>query len=207
VSHEIKSPLGIIRSTAEILEKRIKKVAPGNEHLARIVIDETSRLNTITMEFLDFARPRKVKLKSGDVNDVVRKALVFISPKAVEQGVEIEEDLCSAPLKVQLDQDLFYRAVLNILVNALQAMKEGGTLRVATYPSKTVKGMEIEITDNGGGMSEGKIEHIFNPFFTDKHKGTGLGLSITKNIITSHNGNIRVVSTSGKGTSFIVTLS
>ncbi|MEE4241549.1 MAG: ATP-binding protein [Desulfopila sp.] len=205
VSHEIKSPLGIIRSTAEILEKRIKKVAPGNDHLARIIVEETNRLNTITMEFLDFARPQQVKLEQGDINTVVKKALVFITPKAAEQEVEIQENLAQVPVMTSFDGNLLYRALLNILVNALQAMKGGGSLHVSTRITGE-NGIEIEIKDSGEGMSEKKMELIFNPFFTDKNKGTGLGLSITKNIIDSHNGQLRVKSRKGEGTVFTVML-
>jgi len=207
VSHEIKSPLGIVRSTAEILEKRIRKVAPGNEHLARIIIEETSRLNTITMEFLDFARPQQAKLEKRDVNEVVKKALIFIAPKAAEQQVEIRNELAENPVPAQVDVELLYRALLNILVNALQAMKkEEGVLRVSTRTLSKTGGAEIEIEDNGIGMSEKKMEFIFNPFFTDKSKGTGLGLSITKNIIDSHNGELRVSSRKDEGTTFSVLL-
>ncbi len=206
VSHEIKSPLGIIRSTSEILEKRIKKVAPGNEHLAKIITEETSRLNTITMEFLDFARPQQAKLEPGDINEVVKKALIFIAPKAAEQQIEVKEELSVSSVRVNYDGELMYRAILNILVNALQAMRNGGELRVTTRKNPSNTGMEIEIQDNGLGMSEKKLDHIFKPFFTDKQKGTGLGLAITKNIIDSHNGDIRVNSVENHGTTFIVSL-
>ncbi len=206
VSHEIKSPLCIIRSTSEILEKRIKKVAPGNEHLAKIITEETSRLNTITMEFLDFARPQQAKLEPGDINEVVKKALIFIAPKAVEQQIEVKEELTVSSVQVNYDGELLYRAILNILVNALQAMRNGGELRVTTRKNPLNTGMEIEIQDNGLGMSEKKLDHIFKPFFTDKQKGTGLGLAITKNIIDSHNGDIRVSSVENQGTTFIVVL-
>ncbi len=206
VSHEIKSPLGIVRSTAEILEKRIKKLAPGNEHLAKIIIDETSRLNGIVMEFLDFARPHKLKLEKGDINEVVEKALNFIKPKIVEQGIELEIKMDQDSQPIFFDSDLLYRGVLNILVNALQAMKGGDYLRVATRHGLGGEGMELVISDTGHGISEQKKEHIFKPFFTDKNKGTGLGLSITKNIIDSHNGAIRVDSLENEGTTFYINL-
>lgn len=206
VSHEIKSPLGIVRSTAEILEKRIKKVAPGNEHLAKIIIDETSRLNMIVIEFLDFARPQQVQLERGNVNDIIKKALVFIAPKVAELNIEIKELLDPKLLDIQLDPKMLYRAILNILVNALQAMNEGGTLQIVTRPEQGGRGVEFQISDTGDGIAEKKIEHIFNPFFTDKNKGTGLGLAITKNIIDNHNGEIWVNSLEGQGTSFFISL-
>lgn len=206
VSHEIKSPLGIIRSTAEILEKRIRNVAPGNEHLARIIKDETMRLNAIVIEFLDFARPQQVNLQVGNVNDILTKVIAFIAPKAAEQLVEVKTALDGNPTPVNLDAELLYRAFLNILVNGLQAMEGGGVLTVVSRPQKEGKGMEIEISDTGIGISEQKIEHIFNPFFTDKNKGTGLGLAITRNIIQIHNGEISVSSTEGRGSTFRIFL-
>lgn len=206
VSHEIKSPLGIIRSTAEILDKRIKKVAPSNEHLAKIIIEETNRLNTITVEFLDFARPQQVTLKENNINEVVTKALTFILPKAAEQSVEIKKEISTTPIVVQFDGELLYRALLNILVNALQAMTSGGVLKVATRRAEGGSGAEVEIQDSGIGISEKKLEHVFKPFFTDKNKGTGLGLSITKNIIDSHNGELRVSSRENQGTTFTVVI-
>jgi signal transduction histidine kinase len=201
VSHEIKSPLGIVRSTAEILEKRIAKIAPGNEHLAKIVVDETVRLNNIVVEFLDFARPQKAQLKPSSVNEVVRQVLDFLSRELKRQQVELITDLAPNLPKVNLDRDLLYRALLNILMNSLQAMTENGQLQVTTF--RTAAGTtEVTIKDNGIGMSAEKLDQIFKPFFTDKNKGTGLGLAITKSIIDSHQAEISVESEEGKGTTF-----
>jgi two-component system sensor histidine kinase HydH len=205
VSHEIKSPLGIVRSTAEILEKRITKLAPGNEHLAKIVVDETVRLNNIVVEFLDFARPQKAILKPSSVNQVVRKVLEFLSHELKRQHIELITDLAPDLPKVNLDQNLFYRALLNILMNSLQAMTENGQLQVSTGRSLS-GGIELSIRDSGIGMSPEKIGQIFAPFFTDKSKGTGLGLAITKTIIDSHDAEIAVQSEEGKGTTFNLSL-
>ncbi|WP_136805114.1 two-component system sensor histidine kinase NtrB [Desulfosediminicola flagellatus] len=205
VSHEIKSPLGIVRSTAEILEKRIKKVAPGSEHLARIVIDETTRLNDIVIEFLDFARPRETQLQPGSVNELIEKVLIFAAPKLREQGITLEKNLATYLPATPLDQDQFYRALLNIVVNGLQAMEQGGVLKVSTTVVNN-QFVRISIQDSGIGMDEEKIAKIFTPFFTDKNKGTGLGLAITKNIIDSHNGKIHVESAPNAGTTFSITL-
>lgn len=221
VSHEIKSPLGIVRSTAELLEKRIKKVAPGNEQLARIIVDETTRLNNIVMEFLDFARPQEPKLARVDVNEVVRQALRFIDPNAREQDVELRAELDENLPPIQLDQEMFYRALLNILVNGLQAMDGGGVLEVTTTggeadwpamgddgspPGMTTSAVKIMIRDTGKGMSPEKAEQIFEPFFSDKNRGTGLGLAITRNIIEQHHGIISVESREGEGTTFTIVL-
>lgn len=205
VSHEIKSPLGIVRSTAEILGKRLKKIAPENEHLSEIIVNETKRLNHIVVEFLDFAKPQEANLKEVDVNTVVEKALLFISPQVKEQRTEMITDLCPNPKLSNVDTEQFYRVLLNILINALQAIQEGGVIQVGTAHSKS-GGMEIYVRDNGVGMSEDKVVQIFNPFYTDKIKGTGLGLAITKNIIDLHGGEITVKSKKDEGTTFTIFL-
>jgi two-component system, NtrC family, sensor histidine kinase HydH len=206
VSHEIKSPLGIVRSTAELLEKRIKTVAPGNEQLARIIVDETTRLNNIVMEFLDFARPQQPKFEKIDINVVVRKALQFIEPNARERNVEVQVELASGLASVYLDAEMFYRALLNILVNGLQAIGAQGVLQVRTASGESPGSVTVTICDSGKGMSAEKMEQIFQPFFSDKNRGTGLGLAITRNIIEQHHGTIKVESKEGDGSTFVITL-
>jgi len=205
VSHEIKSPLGIVRSTAEILEKRIGKLAPGSEHLARIVVDETVRLNNIVVEFLDFARPQQPKLETGDLNQVVRKLLEFLSPELKRQRIELVTDLAPDLSPGKFDRELIYRALLNILMNALQAMTEDGRLQVSTRISSDGSSLLV-ISDTGVGMSAEKVEQIFQPFFSDKSKGTGLGLAIAKNIFDMHGAEISVQSAEGNGTTFTITM-
>lgn len=204
VSHEIKSPLGIVRSTAEILQKRLNKIAPENSHLTEIVISETKRLNNIVVEFLDFAKPAEASFRQQDINVIVKNALQFISPKIKEQQIELVTDLCPDPRMVNLDGEKFYRAFLNILLNGLQALDGDGILQVGTRRGPAGKGMEVYVRDNGVGMSEEKVAQIFHPFYTDKHKGTGLGLAITKSIIDLHDGEISVESKVDEGTTFTI---
>ncbi|MBU1566078.1 MAG: two-component sensor histidine kinase, partial [Proteobacteria bacterium] len=205
VSHEIKSPLGIVRSTAEILEKRISKLAPGSEHLARIVVDETVRLNNIVVEFLDFARPPKANFQPGSINEVVKKVLGFISPELKRQRIELVVDLAPDLQTNDLDMELFYRALLNIFMNAIQAMNENGNLQVGTH-NLADGATELKISDNGVGIAPEKIDQIFLPFFSDKNKGTGLGLAIAKNVLDNHGAEVAVQSTEGVGTTFIIRL-
>ncbi len=206
VSHEIKSPLGIVRSTAEILVKRIKKVAPGNENLAEIIVSETTRLNNIVLEFLDFARPQKVKLSPVDINNSITQALQFIDPKLTENNITLETDLYPNIGRITIDRDLIYQALLNLLVNAIQAMPDGGILRVRSGIVESNGSVYVAIGDNGVGMNEEKAAQIFKPFFTDKNRGTGLGLAITKNIIEQHHGTISVNSKENEGSTFKITL-
>lgn len=207
VSHEIKNPLGIVQSTAEILGKRLKSIAPGNEHLADIIIEETSRLDGIVREFLDFARPPELKMAPAVVNDILSKVTTFMEPQLEKQDIALVMDLDEAVDPVPVDQDLLYRAFLNILVNSVQAMPEGGTMRITTRrQSHPSSGVVVDISDTGIGMSQEKIQNIFTPFFTDKNRGTGLGLAIVKNIVDSHQGTITVTSEEGKGATFRIFL-
>ena len=207
VSHEIKNPLGIVRSTAEILERRLKSVAPDNQHLAKIIIDETSRLDGVVMEFLDFARPRNPEFKPVQLNDLLSKTISFMEPELKKHGISVTWRLDKELPTVQADQNQLYRALLNILINAVQAMPEGGSIRLATRrtsgPNRTVR---ISIRDSGIGINKEQLARIFQPFYTDKTRGTGLGLAIVKNIVDSHNGRITVESTEGNGTGFTIIL-
>lgn len=205
VSHEIKSPLGIVRSTADILKKRITKLAPGNENLAQIIIDETTRLNTIVTEFLDFARPQEPKLQPHDLNQILRRAIGFIRPLAEEKTITITEDLGTEPIYKQVDEDMIYRVFLNILINGIQATEDGGSVQVSVTRNEDGRAI-VRITDTGSGMSEEMVEQIFQPFFTDKRKGTGLGLAIAHNSIERHHGEILVDSSEGVGSTFTIIL-
>lgn len=207
VSHEIKNPLGIVKSTAEILGKRMKDVAPGNEHLAGIIVEEATRLDGIVMEFLDFARPLSPNLSPSSLNDILSKVIRFMEPEFAKHQVELRTELDQNLPLVKADQNLLHRAFLNILVNAVQAMPDGGTLTVGTArPPGRKDAVLCRISDTGIGIIDEKLERIFNPFFTDKTRGTGLGLSIAQNIFESHQGSIEVESEVGKGTTFTITL-
>jgi len=206
VSHEIKSPLGIVRSTAEILGKRISKVAPGNEQLAGIIVEETTRLDGIVREFLDFARPKEPTMVYASLNSLVERLARFMEPEFADKKIDFVMELSSVLPEIPMDGEQMYQVLLNIVFNGIHAMDSGGTITVKTYPLPHGKTVAIEISDTGVGMSEEKMEQIFTPFFTDKNRGTGLGLSICKNIVEKHGGSITVQSRKGKGTTFTVIL-
>ena len=200
--------MGIIRSTADILNKRLKDQAPSSKHLAEIIVTETSRLDDIVREFLDFARPQVPHFSKISINDLVSKVMVFMQPEFANNRINLETNLDPDLEPWDIDQNMLYRALLNLFVNAVQAMPDGGTLSVATLLATEgeKKNAVIRIKDSGIGMSKEKLEMIFTPFYTDKNRGTGLGLAIAKNIIEEHNGSIRVESEPGQGASFIISL-
>ncbi len=206
VSHEIRNPLGIVRSTAEILGKRIKKVAPGNEHLASIIVEETSRLNHIVTEFLDFARPREPTMKLASLNPVVERVIHFMKPELEKNSITLLTELDSDLPEIVLDGEQLYQVLLNMIFNSMQAMSDEGTITVRTEKARDGSGVVFSISDTGIGMSPDKIAQVFTPFFTDKNRGTGLGLSIAKNIIDKHRGKIEVSSEKDKGSTFTVYL-
>ncbi len=205
VSHEIKNPLGIVRSTAEILKKRISTVAPGNEHLAGIIIEETSRLDTIVRDFLDFARPREIELKSASLNELTERVLRFMAPEFSKRNIEMDEFLDPELPNVFMDKEQIYQVIFNIVFNAVQAMEEGGriTLQTALHDEQHVA---LTVVDTGYGIAPEKLEQIFTPFYTEKNRGTGLGLAIAKSVIEKHNGRIVVQSRLKDGSSFTVIL-
>lgn len=206
VSHEIKNPLGIVRSTAEILNRRMKEQAPGSKHLAEIIITETIRLDNIVREFLDFARPQAPQFVKGSINDLILKVEKFMQPEFVNNQIKVVNNLDSFLPLINMDQNFLYRALLNLFVNAVQAMPAGGTISVTTALAEGEGKVVITIQDTGIGIAEEKMAMIFTPFYTDKSRGTGLGLAIVKNIIEEHNGTIAVKSEAGKGSTFIITL-
>ncbi len=203
VSHELKSPLGIIHSTAEILARRIQKYAPGNEHLADIVVKETERLNRIVVEFLDFARPQDIRPTSRNINEICQAVLEFLQPELQRSAISLTARFSPSLPPLQLDQDQMYRALLNILLNSIQAMPDGGELTVSSSENDD-GAVELAIADSGEGMTKEVLGQIFTPFFTRKRKGTGLGLAIARGIIEKHGATISVVSEEGKGAKFLI---
>ncbi|MFP5212161.1 MAG: two-component system sensor histidine kinase NtrB [Acidobacteriota bacterium] len=207
VSHEIRNPLGIIRTTAELLYKRIE--SDRQKRLSSIIVEEASRLNDILTEFLDFARPKTLRPSRCRIEAVLDRNLQVLEAECQRLGVAIERNYLPTPMEVDADCDLLYRAFVNLLANAVQAMPEGGRLRLSTGLLNGKHGppqLEIRIGDTGPGIPAEIRKKIFNPFFTTREKGTGLGLAIVQSIVDSHGGDIEVESKPGEGTTMILRL-
>ncbi len=189
ISHEIRNPLGIIRSSAELLKKKIAQVDPSNA-IPDIIVEESNRLNLIITDFLNFAKPRLPQLAACRIEDLLEKNIVFIAPQIQDQGYIIVKHFANHLPEIQVDSDMLYQAFLNIFMNAIQAMPDGGKIQVSIQSDSRI--LTVCIIDEGPGVPEDLLEKIWDPFFTTKEKGTGLGLGIVKNIIESHNGSIRV---------------
>ena len=203
VSHEIKNPLGIIQSTAELLGG-----APDSnetqKRLSNVIKEESGRLNRIVTEFLDFARPQIPNLQSCQLEEIIERNILFLRPELEKKKIVVKNNLDGRSLNLQADYDLLYRALLNIFINALQSMEDGGTITINVEEKKD--NYLIEIEDTGSGISQDNIKKLFNPFFTTKEKGSGLGLSIVRKIIEGHMGTIAMESREGQGTKVRVQL-
>jgi two-component system, NtrC family, sensor histidine kinase HydH len=192
IAHEIRNPLGIIRSTAELLLKRSKeKESDGvNAKLLSAIFDESKRLSKTVGDFLDYARPKAPKQEDVDLAVMLDQALTFLEAKCEEQGIAVTRDYAPG-LIVRGDKDLLYRAIYNILSNALESLaddkeqKRALALRIAATSSK--EAVTLSVTDSGPGFSPENKDRLLDPFFTTKDAGTGLGLAIVRNIVESHN--------------------
>ena len=214
ISHEIRNPLGIIGSTAQLLHYKMDEDDPKKQ-LGEIIMEETSRLNSIVTDFLDFARPTTPNYSECRVDAVLERNLKFLEVELKRRDIKVELRFAENGRPVIADGDLLYRAFLNIFVNAMEALDDGGTIRVITrYRDPQNDTLEVIITDTGSGISRNDIGKIFDPFFTTRKTGTGLGLPIVRNIIESHGGTVEIKSPppeelaqfESKGTAIIISL-
>jgi len=203
VSHEIKNPLGIIRSTAELLGE-MPEASDAQKRLSGVIKEESTRLNQIVTEFLDFARPQVPNLLECHLRDIIEKNLSFMQPELDKTGITVRDNIDGRSLKLMADQDLLYQAFLNILINAVQSMGSGGAIDIKIEKERSF--YRVEIKDTGYGISEENKNRVFEPFFTTKDKGSGLGLPIVKKIIEGHRGTVGIESKEGEGTKVEVQL-
>ncbi len=203
VSHEIRNPLGIISSTAELLKVKLARTTP-QDNLADVIVEEAKRLNMIVTDFLDFARPPTLNLMSCNVEEILKKNLNFLAPEIQRNGFEIHKRCATHVPEIQADPGLLYQAFLNILMNAMQAMPEGGSIFVEV--SARGNALTIIFEDDGPGISDETLKKIWEPFFTTKDKGSGLGLSIVKKIIEGHGGEVAIENGPKKGAQVTLSL-
>jgi len=203
ISHEIRNPLGIIRSSAELLRKKMAALDPVNT-IPNVIVEETNRLNDIITGFISYAKPKKPSLIPCRVEDIIEKNLKFLESQMQEQGYQILRHYENNSPEIMADSAMLYQAFLNILINAMQAMPQGGNIHVSVGVDE--KFVNIVFEDEGEGIKESVLGKIWEPFFTTKDTGSGLGLGIVKNIVESHGGNIHIEQRTPKGTRVSVNL-
>jgi two-component system, NtrC family, sensor histidine kinase HydH len=189
VSHEIRNPLGIIRSSAGLLKKKMEKLDPANT-IPDIIVEESERLNNIITDFLNYARPREPNLSICKVEEVIDKNITYLAAQLAESRCRVDKKVGDNLPEIMADSEMLYQAFLNILINAMQAMPSGGKISVNIFPANG--NVAIQIDDAGTGIETEIMEKIWDPFFTTKEKGTGLGLGIVKNLIEAHSGSLNI---------------
>lgn len=211
MAHEIKNPLASIKGYAQYVKSEMENTDPLIEDM-KIIVSEVDRLNNILDRFLIFARPRAPIFKLSGVNEIIDRLLnLYLSEKTMsEAGLHGENITVIRSFGViphiLIDQEQIGQVISNLILNAFQAMPEGGSLEVITRKAADEPFVEIIIKDTGRGIPAVEREKIFEPFYTTKDKGTGLGLAISQRIIENHRGFIGLESELNKGTSFIIKL-
>ncbi len=200
VAHEIRNPLVSIGGFSRRLEK---KLDGSLKNYAQIITREVGRLEEILKDILSFVRDVRMRKEEVVITEVLNEVTSLYSQEMREKGVILERDYTD-PLRIEVDPNRIKEALINIIGNAIQVLKGGGTVRVRTY--KADEYGIIEVHDTGPGISEKDLPYIFDPFFTTKIEGTGLGLAITHRIIEQHNGRIEVQTEKGEGTTFRIYL-
>lgn len=201
VIHEVRNPLGAIKGAVEILEDELAADSPRRE-FARIAKTEVERIDKIVQEFFHFARAKEPNQQLTNVNEIIHAVRLLIENQAAAQTVEISEELDKNLPLISLDAEQIKQVLLNLAINALQAMPTGGNLVFRTFQKDNL--LFIETEDTGGGIDEATKAKVFDPFFTTKDKGLGLGLSVVYKIVNQHNGQIEIFDTL-EGTKFVLT--
>jgi two-component system NtrC family sensor kinase len=209
IAHEINNPLAGILTFSKLILREVDQSVPDEARrkaLAKnlsLVQRETERCSAIVRNLLDFARERPLELKEVDVNGVVAECLQLIAHQIAIQGHVLDKRLGAVP-PVRADFGQIRQALVNVALNACEAMAKPGHLGVVTGPSADGRFAEVSISDTGPGISQENLARIFDPFFTTKEMGTGLGLSVVYGIVQRHGGTVEARSEKGKGTTFTI---
>jgi two-component system, NtrC family, sensor histidine kinase AtoS len=212
IAHELRNPLAGIKTTAQALSEEMSGDDSRREYLHRIT-KEIDRLNDLLKTFFSFAKPQNLNLVHCHIKDIINEIIPFLIKEIADKGIHFTETYHPQLPKIKVDKTQMHQVFLNLFLNAIQAMPNGGELKIEAssmnsnsledYKQNFVK---VIISDTGKGIPPHIIHKIFDPFFTTKPRGIGLGLSITYQIIKKHGGTIKVESQWERGTSFIINL-
>jgi two-component system sensor histidine kinase HydH len=208
VAHEVRNPLSSLKGFAQFFRTKFK---PGSEEerYSDIMIEEVERLDRVVQELLDFARPVTPDRTRVSCSTMIEEALALVSEDAQFKRVSIETKLAEGLPDVLVDPMQIRQALLNVLLNAIEAMGDGGTLTIETTGTGSPDGpptVTISVADTGEGMSEEEVGKLFEPFYTTKPRGTGLGLTVVSRVVEQNGGRVGVRSAQGEGTTFSLVL-
>jgi two-component system sensor histidine kinase HydH len=203
VAHEVRNPLSSIKGFATYFKERYRD-KPEDQQIAGIMIQEVDRLNRVIGQLLDFARPIKINPKLVSIPQLITDALKLVEAQADEKEIRIEWHTAENLNDASVDTDRINQVLLNLFLNALEAMESDGRLSVEANKSDDGSWIRFRVSDTGHGIPAQNLSKVFDPYYTTKSTGTGLGLAIVHNIVEAHGGRIDVVSTVGQGTTFTV---
>ena len=209
LAHEIKNPLSTVQLNLQLLAEDITPDNPAHPRIINrlsVVQRETTRLRAILDDFLRYAGKLEVERQTTDLNELLQDLYDFFTPQAQLQRVRLRLRTQPTPLTAPVDPKLIKQAVLNLMLNALQAMPEGGELILGTECDHDAHRACIHVTDTGKGIAPKDVEKIFHAYYSTKKGGTGLGLAMAHRIVQEHGGEIIVKSDLGKGTDFTLRL-
>ena len=206
IAHEIRNPLASMSGAIEALVRELPP-DPGRDRLVEIVLRESSRLNRIIRDFLEYARPAPMTTHPVNLADLLEEVVLLLEHRSLPAELKVVREFGDA-LPARVDPQQLRQAVWNLCINAVQAMPDGGELRLG---GRLLQGadpapLQLWVTDTGHGISEGDLPHIFEPFFSTKAEGSGIGLALVYRVVQDHGGHIEVRSQPGVGTTFLLTL-
>lgn len=202
VAHEIRNPLSSIKGLATFFGEQFEDGSEAKD-AAGVMVNEVDRLNRVITELLDFSKPTDLKRRTTDVEPLLTRSLRLIQQDTLNRGIKVDVDIDENLCRVHVDSDRLTQCLLNLYLNAIQAMPEGGTMSLRCT-ADAQHHVLIRIEDTGIGIAADDLSKIFNPYFSTKGKGTGLGLAIVHKIVEAHSGRIKVESVPGKGSTFIL---
>lgn len=228
LAHEIKNPLSTIGLNAQLLAEGVRELAttpedaPARDRLLRRVDTlrrEAERLRDVLEDFLQFAGAIRLELKPADLNEIVSELADFYLPQADHHGVRLRTELATKPMRAMIDASHLKQAILNLMINAVQAMERRDPgppgadpppreliLRTAAATDSADPRCELHVIDTGPGIPAESLARIFQPYYTTKSTGSGLGLPTSRRLVEEHAGRLEVHSEPGRGTDFVISL-
>ncbi|MCB9852047.1 MAG: two-component sensor histidine kinase [Phycisphaerales bacterium] len=215
LAHEVRNALSTLRVGLQLLDEDWRDLDAADDPSPTDVFDvarrgrkrietllkESGRLETILNDFLEFVRKRELRLSDIDLNELASDVAEFFEPQAQRHGIELKLQRSESSLPCRIDSSLLKQAVLNVLINAQQAMASGGTIQM-TLSRDDEATARLDISDNGPGIEADTLARIFEAYYSTKRGGSGLGLAMTRRIVRAHGGTVRANSTPGEGTRF-----
>ena len=203
-AHEIRNPLSSMRMLAQMLMQKPEMLGEKYQQSVRYILEEIERIDTIVKGLMDFARPSSLDLKQQPIAPVLQAVLSLMEANLAHHKIQLVLNLSLETPEIQFDSDKLKQAFMNVVLNAMEAMPQGGVLQVSTFTEN--ESVCIKVKDTGVGIPAEDLEHLFEPFFTRKTRGTGLGLANVKRILKEHGGRVEIDSTPDEGTEVLLRL-